>query len=225
MTTDNSACSTVDATFVATAAKEFERFDGKGIALAAPEVPMPARAALLELATRHHFFRVASFTSQELGDMRGFSVLENVDLLCINLDEARSALRGSVTDDDPHAVAEQSIRLFTSANPKILVSITHGKQGSYVWDGSAITHVPAPLVEVVSTAGAGDAFTSGLIAGIVHGLSLKEAQQFATLAGSYSVTSPDTIHKGLNRSELLGLARHAGVRLTPKVLQLLEEEQ
>jgi len=225
MTTDDSACSTVDGEFVAKAEREFERFAGKGIALAAPEVPLSARAALLDLATRHRFFRVASLTSQELGDMRGFPILEKVDLLCINLDEARSALRGSVASDDPRAVVEQSVQLFATANPKILVSITHGKQGSFVWDGSAITHMAAPAVEVVSTAGAGDAFTSGLIAGIVGGLSLKEAQQLATLAGAYSVTSPDTIHKGLNRRQLLNLARQSGMSPAEKLLPLLEEEQ
>jgi sugar/nucleoside kinase (ribokinase family) len=83
----------------------------------------------------------------------------------------------------------------------------------------------APAVEVVSTAGAGDAFTSGLIAGIVEGLSLQEAQQLATLAGAYSVTSPDTIHKGLHRRQLLTLAMQSGMSLAETLLPFLEEEQ
>jgi ribokinase len=225
MTTDDSACSTIDEGYVKRAEKEFERFAGRGVALAAPEVPLTARTALLALATRYRFYRVASFTSQEMSDVLQSRVLENVDLLCINLDEAGSALNKTIDALDPRTLVEEAVRAFTRVNPGIVISITHGKNGSYLWDGSEITHLTAPKVDVVSTAGAGDAFTSGIIGGVVAGLPLKEAQQLATLAGSYSVTSPDTIHKGLNRQELLDLAKRSHATLSPNVLRLLEVQQ
>jgi sugar/nucleoside kinase (ribokinase family) len=149
-------------------------------------------------------------------------ILAHVDLLCINLDEARSALRQPAGEGDPGTLVERTVRTLTAINPGILISITHGRQGSYVWDGSALTYLVAYPVEVASSAGAGDAFTSGMIAGVVSGFPCSEAQHLATLAGSYSVTSPDTIHKGLNRSTLLALARNGSSDLSPDVLSFLE---
>ncbi|NIN09663.1 MAG: carbohydrate kinase family protein, partial [Planctomycetales bacterium] len=63
MTTDDSACARVDAAFVARAEPEFERYAGRGVALAAPEVPLEARQRLLELGTEYGFWRVASFVA------------------------------------------------------------------------------------------------------------------------------------------------------------------
>ena len=223
MTTDDSACSTVDGKYVAKAAKDFKRYARRGVALAAPEVPLPARIHLLELATRNHFFRVASFTSQEMVDIMNSGILEKVDLLCINLDEAASALKEKAGEGDPRTLVANAVKSFTSINPRILISVTHGKEGSYVWDNSEISYMPALKVDVVSTAGAGDAFTAGLIVGTVAGLSLKEAQQLASLSGSCSVTSPDTINKELDRSELLALAKRSHTALSKNVLTLLEE--
>ena len=222
MTTDDSASSALEPGFVESAEKEFKRMAGRGIALAAPEVPLSARIRLLELATRHHFFRVASFTSQEMSDVDVLRILENVDLLCVNFDEARSAARQPAGEGDPEKLVERAVRTLTAINPGIFISITHGKHGSYAWDGSKLTYLAACPVDVASSAGAGDAFTSGMIAGIVAGFSCSEAQQLATLAGSYSVTSPDTIHKGLNRSTLLTLARSGRSELSPNVLSFLE---
>ncbi len=222
MTTDDSASAAVDEQFVAETEREFKRFEGKGVALAAPEVPLSARAALLRLATQYRFFRVASFTSQEMHDVVRTGLLEQVDLLCINLDEAGSALDEQTQGADPRTVVEQAVQRFLAINPKILVSITHGKHGSYLWDGSALSCLGTHTVDVVSTAGAGDAYTAGLIAGVVAGFSLNDAQRLASLCGAYSVTSADTIHKGLNRKQLLGLAERTHDPLSPTVLRLLE---
>jgi sugar/nucleoside kinase (ribokinase family) len=224
MTTDDSACSAVNAATVLAAGPEFQRYAGRGVALAAPEVPLDARAALLDLATRHNFFRVASFTSEELGDARSRTMIRTIDLLCINLDEAASALGREVKTGSAESVANAAIRVFTEINPTIQVSITHGKEGSYVWDGSSLTYAPALTVEAVSTAGAGDAFTAGLIVGKVAGLSLKASQELATLVGACSVTSPHTIHKDLDRIALRALIRGRESSFSPNVVALLQEK-
>jgi len=71
---------------------------------------------------------------------------------------------------------------------------------------------PALSMPVVSTAGAGDAFLAGFITGICCGLPytkgtsdvffaatpLQSATELGVLLASLSVTSPDTIHEGVN---------------------------
>jgi sugar/nucleoside kinase (ribokinase family) len=225
MTTDDSACSSVNSEFVSTVEKEFNKYRGRGIALAVPEVPMDARIKLLELASKYGFFRVASFNSEEMSGIIESGILKKVDLLCINLDEAASGIKININDFEPEQIVERAVKIFTNINPGLFLSVTHGKDGSYVWDGKEISYLPAIKVNVVSTAGAGDAFTSGLIAGIAAGYSLKEAQQLASLAGSCSVTSPHTIHKELNRSELCKTANKSNYSFSKNILKLLEEKQ
>jgi ribokinase len=225
MTTDDSACSSVDSDFVSKTEKEFIKYNGRGIALAVPEVPLEARAKLLDLATKYGAFRVASFNSEEMSGIIESGILDKVDLLCINLDEAASGIKTTITDFEPEQIVERAVKIFTNINPKLSLSVTHGKDGSYVWDGMEISYLPAIKVEVVSTAGAGDAFTSGLIAGIAAGFPLKEAQQLASLAGSCSVTSPHTIHKELDRAELCKTANKSNYSFSKNILKLLEEKQ
>ena len=59
--------------------------------------------------------------------------------------------------------------------------------------------VPAP---VTSTAGAGDCHLAGLLTGLARGMPLAAAQRLGTLAAAMSVTSPHTIHKGINTETL-----------------------
>ncbi|MER5218202.1 PfkB family carbohydrate kinase [Streptomyces sp. NPDC002838] len=49
-----------------------------------------------------------------------------------------------------------------------LVLITFGSRGVWVVGRDASVHVPAPVVEVVDTVGAGDAFTAGVLAHLHH---------------------------------------------------------
>jgi len=59
------------------------------MAAALPEVPVEARLRLLELAQRHGLFRAASFTTEELPALRDSGRLGGIDLLALNIDEAR----------------------------------------------------------------------------------------------------------------------------------------
>ncbi|MGW0494265.1 PfkB family carbohydrate kinase [Streptomyces sp. NPDC003007] len=61
------------------------------------------------------------------------------------------------------AVAER--RLASGAG---LVLITFGSRGAWAAGRDATVHVPAPVVEVVDTVGAGDAFTAGVLAHLHH---------------------------------------------------------
>jgi len=222
LTASDSACNRVDAAFVAQAEADFARFTGQGVALAAPEVPLAARHKLLELATAYGFLRAASFTSGEIHQAARQGLLDLTDLLSINLDEAAALLPSPATETTPELVFRAALERLQGINPAMRVLLTAGKRGSWAWDGTQANHQPAFPAQVASSAGAGDASLAAIIVGLAAGLTLFQAQELASLAAAYSVTSPHTIHPGLERDALEGFARGAGVRLSKEVCRLLE---
>ena len=224
LTTDDSASSEVDGAFIRTAEVEFRRHAGRGIALAAPEVPLEGREALLDLGAQYDFVRAASFTTEEMRGVVDSGLLQKVNLLGVNLEEAAAGVGLTLTAEEPVAhLAEQAVERLTRANPRLLVSITAGARGSWSWDGSSLMHVPKCEAELVSSAGAGDAHLSGLIVGLAAGLSLAQAHELAALVAGLSVTSPHTINKEIGRGTLRQLAGDCGARLSEGVRDLLAE--
>jgi ribokinase len=221
LTGNRSASATVDSSLVARAETEMARFAGRGIALAMPEVPLEARRKLLELGTAHNFLRIASFTSTEMRQIVEDDGLRLVDLLAINLDEAAAAIGISPEDKEPEAVVEAGVDALLEANGRLQISITAGQKGSWSWDGVSLVHVPAFPVDAVSTAGAGDAHLSGIIAGLAAGKPLAEAQQLAALTATLSVTSPHTINPEIDRNTLEEFATAIHASLSPSVGELL----
>jgi ribokinase len=222
MTTADSAAARVDAAFVLQAAPAFQRLLGKGMVLAAPEAPIEARAQLLKMGTRHGFFRVASFNSQELARTETRQLLSQVDLLAINQDESASLTGLDPGTASAQKIAEAAIKHLGLEYPLMWLSITAGKSGSWSWDGAKLHFCPAYRVEAVSTAGAGDAHLAGLIAGIAADLRLEEAQELATLTAAMAVTSPHTIHPELNRTTLNDFANKIHAALSPRVRHFVE---
>jgi len=223
ITTDDSACAKVDPAYIQQAESDFARFAGRGVALAAPEVPLPAREALLRLATQHGLLRVASFNSEEMPAALEAGYLTMVDLLAINIDEAKAA--AGITSEELPAVSvvEAAVARLQVILPQMMLSITAGKEGSWGWDGRALTHVPPCTVNLVSSAGAGDAHLGGIIAGLAAGMPMAEAQQLGGLVGGLSVTSPHTINKEIDRETLRAFAETAGVGLAESITELLSE--
>jgi len=223
ITTDDSACAKVDPAYIGQTEPDFARFAGQGVALAAPEVPLPAREALLRLATKHGLLRVASFNSEEMPTALEAGYLTMVDLLAINIDEAK-AVTGIMSEDLPvESVVEAAVAHLRTIQSEMMISITAGKQGSWGWDGSALTHVLPCKKKLVSSAGAGDAHLGGTIAGLAAGLPMAEAQQLGGLVAGLSVTSPHTINNDVNRETLRAFAETAGVGVAESVKGLLSE--
>jgi sugar/nucleoside kinase (ribokinase family) len=216
VTENDSACAAVDARWIAQAEAEFARFSGAGFALALPEVPLGARQKLLALGTAHDFLRVASFTTAEIVELGG--ELKDVDLLALNLDEAAALAGVSAEDSDPEAVVRAAL---AKLNPAIWLTVTAGARGSWCWDGTALTHLPALPVRVEGTAGAGDAHLSGIIAGLAAGLSLKDAHQLGVLIAAVAITSPHTINFELDREALRACVEATGMPLADAVQTLL----
>jgi sugar/nucleoside kinase (ribokinase family) len=225
LTTDDSACAKVDATFVAGAEPEFARYTSRGVALAAPEVPLEAREKLLKLGTQYGYFRAASFLAEEIDSALEMGMIAQTDLLAINVDEAAAVAGTSLAERSASVseIVEAAVERLREFNPGLLVSITAGKNGSWSWDGEALVHVPAFPAEVVSTAGAGDAHLAGIIAGLVADLTLPQAQELGTLVAAHSVTSPHTIDKRIDRESLRAFAGETGAPLSDPVKDLVRE--
>jgi len=173
------------------------------------------------LATHYSFYRVANFTTGEMHAALSNGSLKMVNLLGINLDEAGVVAEMDVETSPPLDLVMETIKRLRIENPSIHLSITAGKYGSWTWDGNAINHSSAIPVQVVSSAGAGDAHLAGIIVGLISGFHLFQAQELGSLAASLSVTSPHTIHPGINRTSLYQFAKDKNVALSSQVLDFI----
>jgi sugar/nucleoside kinase (ribokinase family) len=220
LTVVDSACKRVDAVAVREAEPDFAAFEGKGMALAAPEVPLEARAEVLELATRYGFFRAASFNTEEIALMRDSGLLGKVDLLAINRDEA-AALAGLDLAYPLEGIVAAAVDTISRIQPKAQLLITAGANGSWAWEGGRLEHLPSHRVEALSAAGAGDAFFSGVLAGLAAGLPLHEAHHLGSLTGALSVTSPHTINPEVDRVSLASLATRVNATMPENMSRIL----
>jgi ribokinase len=209
MSTEDSASEAVSAEVVDEAEGQIRRAGERGIALAVPEVPLEARVRLLELATSHGLFRAAAFSTGEMEAVRRLDLLQRVDLLALNRDEARSLAKLEDGPVEPEELAEAAIARIRDRHDHLLLSVTAGAAGSWSWDGSRLLHVPAVPVPVETTGGAGDAHLAGFLAALALELPVSTAHRLGVLLAAASVGSPHTIHKGLTRRDLADLAARA----------------
>ncbi|MBT4820932.1 MAG: hypothetical protein HN742_17650 [Lentisphaerae bacterium] len=201
-TVDDSASAQVSAEQVT------EAIDGLGgdhpaVVVAVPEVPLAARTALLSGA-RPGDLRAASFLSEEMAVVRTHNVLADVDVLAINLDEA-TALAELSGEQSPERVLAGAWAVARNVNPTIVLSVTGGGLGSWLTVGGELFHQPAHEVTIGTTAGAGDAHLSGLLAGLALGLPSPQAHELAALVAAAAVTGPHTINFDLGRELLAEL--------------------
>lgn len=100
-------------------------------------------------------------------------LLKHTDVLIINTEEAQMLV--GVGDTQSLATRLQKY------GPSI-VAITQGKEGVMIQNNSESFHIaPTRGIKVVETTGAGDAFASGLIAGLIQGRKVREAALLGVL--------------------------------------------
>ena len=178
------------------------------IILAAPEVPVQTRLRLLEHGRQRGSLNVASLQSSEISDFTNGNGFSLTDMLFINLDEAKKIAQVN-EETGAETVVLTSIRNLIDINPDLTIFITCGAAGVYCYSKKHLEFFPSIPVDVVSTAGAGDAFLAGTIAGINCGLPLfkrnkdhaamiNTATELGVLVAALSVTAQDSIHVGLN---------------------------
>lgn len=82
------------------------------------------------------------------------------------------------------------------------VAVTDGIEGAFLADASGIHHCPTVVVEVMGTAGAGDAFTSTLALMLAEGADPAQALRAAAINSASVVTCADTTTGLLDRKAL-----------------------
>lgn len=101
-----------------------------------------------------------------------------VDLLFANLEEAR-ALTG---EHDPIEAARKIHKHATN------VALTLGADGSLLMNGDKAIPIEGVRTKAVDTTGAGDMYAAGVLYGITHGMSWKQAGQLGSAAASRIVS-------------------------------------
>lgn len=125
-----------------------------------------------------------------------------VDLLTPNESEAVQLLncppQGELTTDEAAAIAR---RLQALGPPTVVIKM--GAQGCLLADGSQITQILAPRVNVVDTTAAGDIFNAALTVAQSEGAVLRDACEFAVRTAALSVTRFGAQSSVPSRLELL----------------------
>ncbi|HUU20957.1 MAG TPA: PfkB family carbohydrate kinase [Phycisphaerae bacterium] len=227
VTTADSACARLTPEDVERAVEAMP--ETGGVALAAPEVPLPARRRLLELARQRRWPTAAALNTADVAGAMADGLLAMVDILSVNRDEA-AAIAGMDPGEDPVALAEEAGRRLGRGNPSIRLCVTAGAAGAVGWEGGRIERTPAAAVEPVNTAGAGDATLAALIVAEAADLPfilpdrpgrshlaerpLATALDLGAILAGISVTAEDTIHFGADAEAILRLAEELGADAT-----------
>ncbi len=202
------------------------------MALCLPEVPLELRREFLKLASDCGNYRVCSFVLGEMERVRAMGLLDLADLIALNQEEA-SALLGDVSGPvlDESVLVARAAEL-TASRPGLRMIVSVGQKGAYGFECGASQFCPAPLVQALSTAGAGDALLAGVVCGLAVGLPfivpnetasgfsgrvLRSALDLGILNASFSVTSRHTIHPDAVLTNLFDFAEAHGASISESV--------
>jgi ribokinase len=108
------------------------------------------------------------------------SLVSDVDVLIVNEVEAFSL----VGHDGPLDVIAEAL----ANEAATTVVLTAGARGVYAVIEGAVSHLPAPRVDVVDTTGAGDTFCGALAAGVARGVPFLNAVGWSVHAASLATT-------------------------------------
>jgi sugar/nucleoside kinase (ribokinase family) len=229
ITSSNSAARTLSVDDLRAASPYMKAAGAHAVALCVPEVPLELRRDFLELASDCGNYRVCSFVLGEIEEAQRMGLFSLTDLLALNQEEASALLGhgpGHVLDDG--LLAECAAKL-TATHPRLRMIVSAGRKGAYGFEGGSSQFCPAPMLQPMSTAGAGDALLSGVVCGLAAGLPfimqnecgnsfsgriLRTALDFGVLNASFSVTSPHTIHPDAVLMNLFAFAESHGALIS-----------
>ncbi len=135
-------------------------------------------------------------------------ILDATDMLILNREEA-SALSGQQQD-------ESIMKSLAGMGPGI-ICMTNGAKATKCYDGRQIYRLSPHKTEIRERTGAGDAFSSGMLAGMIKGRGIEDSLQLA-LANSESVIRYfGSRNKLLTWNEAVHTAKRRPGRITKKV--------
>ncbi|MGW6057290.1 adenosine kinase [Streptomyces sp. NPDC055189] len=103
---------------------------------------------------------------------------------------------------------ERTMRQIAARGRARAVIATAGAEGAHLLVGDELSHVPTvtPPAPVVDSNGAGDAFASGYLFGLLTGESPLVCARYGAIAGAYACTVPSTRTDVITRDRLLAMA-------------------
>ncbi len=238
ITSSNSAAGALTADDLRAASPYMKAAGARGVALCLPEVPLEMRRAFLEVASDCGNYRACSFALGEIEEAQIMGLFSLTDLLALNQEEASALLgdgSGPVLDDG--LLAECAAK-FTATHPQLRIIVSAGPKGAYGFECGSSQFCPAPVLQPISTAGAGDALLAGVVCGLAAGLPfirpnecgssfsgrvLQTALDFGVLNASFSVTSPHTIHPDAVLSNLFGFAKSHGASISDSLRSMCHQ--
>lgn len=135
------------------------------------------------------------------------TILERTEIFILNKEEASSIAPGKTIGD--------LLKNIRKLGPKIIV-ITDGKNGATAYDGHFAYHSVPHDVKVVETTGAGDAFASSFLSGMLKKNNIEFAMKLAT-TNSESVITRHGAKTGLLRwNEALSLIKRKPTKIIKK---------
>jgi ribokinase len=187
----------------ATSLALLERLRHGAVLVTQAEIPAAAVRAALEAAGAvgcRVVLNLAPFRPME------DDLLALCDPLVLNAGEAGALLGRSVTS--PEQAREACGELRDRARS---VVITLGGSGAVVADSSGLEHIDAPVVDVVDSTGAGDAFTGVLAASLSRRRDLVTAAHLGVAAGSYAIGRLGAQSSYPTQTQLTAVARTSEV--------------
>lgn len=124
-------------------------------------------------------------------------ILEKCYLLIVNREEARKILEIDESDVNQKDLLSGLLLL----GPKNIV-ITDGAEGSFATDGKGFFRAGIFPAQLVEKTGAGDAYASGVIAGLFYKLPLSEAMIWGTINASHAIQFVGTQNGLLTKDDL-----------------------
>ena len=213
ITSANSASSKVSEEDIISFFNEFKKDPKREIILSLPEVPLSTRIKILEIGRSRGSFNIGSVSSFEIKELSYTNGFALIDMIILNIDEASSIaklnnykidkiIRNLEIERDVSKIIKSCISYLINKNINIMIVITNSSKGSYTYFKRDLRFIPVVDVNVKTTAGAGDAFLAGTIAGICCGLSFNSSVELGSFLASLSVISEDTINHEINLNYL-----------------------
>lgn len=202
------------------------------IALAVPEVPLEVRQHFMKRATEAGAFRAASFALAEVAPAKASGMFQLLDLVSLNEEEAATLVGHSFSTDHPEVFIHYCQEFIQTCCPHLKMVVSAGKGGAYGLTNKQWQHCPAAMVDVASSAGAGDSLLGGTLSALAAGIpflrdelqkstvnqsSIGSALEFAVLLASYKCLSPHTINPRADVDSLTEFARARGFDFSAEI--------
>ncbi|MEK6939196.1 MAG: carbohydrate kinase family protein [Nanoarchaeota archaeon] len=138
------------------------------------------------------------------------ALLKNTTILVLNKEEAQALLKTSSND------FQFLLKELQKCGPNVVI-VTNGRRGLYALQkNSMYSLTKTPPVKIVHTAGAGDAFTSGFLAGLIKNYSFEDALRLGQVNASSVIQHVGAKVGQLTEKEAEAMIKKYGIKITQK---------